>query len=76
MTIVKSRPYSPQGPIFGRKPFSYRSRPIFFSPMRRVRKPASSGTPRKTTTFRAICHIEMSRFSPLPRPSQPGSRSR
>lgn len=61
MTIVKSSPYGAHGPIFGRKPFSYRSRPSLVSPMRRVRNPARSGMPRKMTTLRTIFRVEMSR---------------
>ena len=70
-TIVNSRPYSAHGPIFGRNVSSYHSRPFARSPSTRVRKPASSGMPRNTSTDSTIAHTENSADT-VSRPSQPG----
>ena len=75
MTIVKSRPYSAQGATLGMNFVSYQSRPRRFSPMRRDRKPASSGMPRKMSTDRAMSHVDAS-MPVCSRPSHPGRTER
>ena len=74
-TMVNSRPYSAHGPSFGRNLPSYHSRPLALSPSVRVRNPASSGMPRKTSTDAAIAQTENSALV-VGRPSQPGSSCR
>ena len=50
------------GPIRGMNLWSYQSRPFRSSPMRRVRKPAASGIPRKIRTVLATCQIDLEAF--------------
>src|SRR5699024_208018 len=70
-TMVNSNPYNDQGPILGRKVFSYQARPLAFSPKVRVKKPASSGMPKKTSTETTIAPIENS-AEVVSSPSQEG----
>ena len=60
------------GPMRGRNSRSYQSRPLRFSPIRRVRNPAASGMPRKISTVRATSQMPTSKPS-VSSPSQPGS---
>lgn len=73
--MVNSNPYNAQGPIRGRKRFSYQPRPLARSPRWRDRYPASRGSPRKMSTDLAICQADTSMPVVLS-PSHPGSTDR
>ena len=60
------------GLMRGMKCRSYQSRPLRFSPILRVRKPAASGMPRKIRTVRATSQMPTSKPC-VSRPSQPGN---
>ncbi|CPU61769.1 Uncharacterised protein [Mycobacteroides abscessus] len=74
-TIVNSSPDNAQGPITGRNRSSYQARPRARSPTRREANPATSGTPRNTSTLSAICPTDTSRLW-VSRPSHAGSTVR
>ena len=57
-TMVYNSPSSAVGPNFGMKVSSYQSLPFRATSSLRVRKPATSGTPRKIPTLRAISLME------------------
>src|SRR5699024_12450889 len=70
-TIVNSNPYNDHGPILGTKVSSYQVRPLAFSPKVRVKKPASNGMPKKTSTETTIAPMENS-AEVVSKPSQEG----
>ena len=70
-----SRPISDNGEILGRNVFSYQARPLTFSPTTREMAPASSGTPKKTSTEVTIAPKEKV-AEVVSRPSQEGRTCR
>ncbi len=73
--MVNRSPSRANGPMRGRNTPSYQARPRARSPYRRVRYPATSGTPRKTTTDHAMAATENCTLV-VAKPSQPGSTCR
>src|SRR5699024_11242367 len=70
-TIANNNPKSDHVPILGRNVFSYQSRPLAFSPKVRVKKPASNGMPKNTSTETTIAPMENS-ADVVARPNQEG----
>ena len=73
--MVYSRPSNAVGPMRGMNTPSYQAAPRRATRRRRVRYPATSGTPRKTTTLLAICPIETS-IAAGAAPNHPGTTVR
>ena len=57
-TMVYRRPSSAVGPNFGMNVSSYHATPFWATSILRVKKPATSGTPRKIPTLLAIWPID------------------